>query len=124
MDEIQHYLSPLIFITSSENDQNLIRFKNILNTKSDELKKRNIEVNYNIVPEQKFYLTLIYGQPLLNMTSFEDKSFNDILSIIDSTLEYKKNKTVQTGGSRSYKQKYYKYKNKYLGFKSIITKFT
>ena len=62
------------------------------------------------------YLYAPNGQPVVHMTDFPDNGLDTVVEAINSM------QSQQSGGSYSYEEKYYKYKNKYMLMKNVITK--
>lgn len=118
MEDLSIYEKFVIFVTTDEKDTN---YKNFLKLTQEHKKKLNdIDILINKVDNSKFTLTLIYmNYPLLMQTQFEQQQLDEILDTIKNNKNKPKSKS-QTGGATSYKQKYYKYKNKYHELKKVI----
>jgi len=116
-----------IIVTSSPENSYYKKLKAVLDANgsvSQGLKDRNLELIQDTIPGSDFNIYL-YGQDgSLHFAdnNFSDDTFNKLFSVVDGMTP---KPASQTGGSKNvnYREKYFKYKNKYEDMKNIITTF-
>jgi len=138
MEGVTLYDKFLVFVTANKNDQNYKNFERLVQQNKE--KFQGVDVQVNIKPmandndtdtdnansniKNPFMLTLSYGcTTLLMLGQFGQPQLDELLNTIKTVREKDKKKKSQVGGSKSYEQKYHKYKSKYYELKKVITSF-
>lgn len=121
MEQFEGISHNLLHVASSKNDPNFAKLEKACQNGGfmSDLQKRNIVLtNSN---GSSFNMTLYGrdGQAKYATNSFDDAAMKQIFGIVDSSAAAP---SSQKGGSQDYKEKYLKYKQKYLSAKSTITK--
>jgi len=120
--ELQKPNKVIVIVTTEDNQS----YKNLLESLDDsmkqKLKEKYIDIKLNKIDDNNnFYLYVLGddGQFILQMNKFDKNDFGTIFEHIEKL----KQKNNQSGGHLTYKEKYHKYKSKYVQMKNIITKF-
>lgn len=115
-----------VIVRSSPNNPNYQQLKDSIKSNNsivDGLKQRNIEVLEDLSPNNTDFSVYLYdrnGSLHLNESGFDDSTFNKVFNVVDKITV----KPSQSGGgSVDYKQKYYKYKQKYDQLNNVVTSF-
>ena len=128
----------LLCITTNKENPKYKELQTIL--KDDNIKKelsqRKINIVENIIDDKTKFSIALYNMNMNLLFSFENPpNIKEVLNItnkqIDEMLKAKpmsggrkkQNSQSQNGGNISYKEKYYKYKQKYNLMKNVITDF-
>lgn len=120
MEQFEGISHNLLHVAASKNDPNFVKFEKACQAGGfmSDLQKRNIVLtNSN---SNSFNMTLYGkdGQAKYATDSFDDASMKQIFGIVDSSNVTQS----QKGGAQDYKEKYLKYKQKYMNAKTTITK--
>jgi hypothetical protein len=91
------------------------------------IEKRGLDIIQDTNATSSDFNVYLYGQDgslHYTDTKFDDDTFNKLFTITDDMTP--KQTSSQSGGSKNvnYREKYFKYKNKYEDMKNVITSFT
>lgn len=123
MEHFEGISHNLLHVASSKSDPNFAKLEKACQSGGfvSELQKRNIVLT-NTNGNSGFTMTLYGrdGQAKCISNNFDDASLKQMYGVLDSTTPQQ---SSQKGGSQEdYKEKYLKYKQKYMTAKSTITK--